>query len=68
MTKKSRPGIAMVAPRRSRSAGSSVAKSAAKKQKETPQPMKEYSFPIEAWPVLATSVAVLVVALLLFFA
>lgn len=67
--KKSRPGIATAAPRRSRPAGSSVVKSAEKKPKKTtPQSMKEYSFPIEAWPLVATAVAVAVVALLLIFA
>lgn len=64
--KKSRPGIATAAPRRSRAAGSSAAKSAVKKQK-TPQ-QKEYSFPVEAWPAVATAAAVAVVALLLLFA
>jgi hypothetical protein len=64
--KKSRPGIATAARVRSRAAGSSVVKSAAKKPK--PQPAKEYSFPVEAWPAVATAVAVAVLVALLIFA
>lgn len=65
--KKSRPGIASAARRPSRPAGSSAVKSAEKKPKKIkPQPMKEYTFPVEAWPAMAT--AVVVVLLLLLFA
>lgn len=67
--KKSRPGIVTAARPRSRPAGSSVAKTVEKKPKRIkPQPMKEYHFPVEAWPAIAAAAAVVVVLLLLLFA
>lgn len=67
MTKKSRPGIATVAPRRSRPAGSTAAKTAAKKPKAN-LPGKEYQFPSEFAPELLIAGLLLVFFLFLLFA
>ena len=67
--KKSRPGIATAARHRSRTAGSSAVKIAAKKPRaKLVEPMKEYEFPTDFAPEFLIVGLLLLTCLFLFLA